>query len=184
MSLLTRPRAAFAAFAVAAIVALPAFAQAPAPARPAAPAPAPAAEPSPSHVAVARDVIVASGISRTFEGMVVQALEQYKAGVLNTQPGLRADLDVATAEVETKVRKAEVANMLISSAILLTRRMSEQELKETLTFFSSAAGKKYVETQPRFLDDLVPAIDGWASRTLPGAVDQVRALMSQKGHKL
>lgn len=184
MSILSRPSAALVALAFAVA---PALAQQAAPAKPAAPAPAAAAapaEPTPAHVAAARDVIFASGISRTFEGMVVQALEQYKASVLTSQPNLRAEMDAAVAEVDARARANEVANMQISAAILLTRRMSEQELKDTLAFFASPAGKKYVETQPRFLDDLVPAIDGWAARTLPGAVDQVRQIMNQKGHKL
>ncbi|QLP98351.1 MAG: hypothetical protein HZY79_14555 [Rhodoblastus sp.] len=129
MSILTRPRAIFAALAVAA-VALPAFAQAPAPAKPAAAAaaaaPAAPADPTPSHVVVARDVIFASGISRTFEGMVSQALDQYKASVLQAQPNLRAELEAVIADVDAKTRANEVANMQISAAILLARRMSEQ----------------------------------------------------------
>ena len=184
MTTLNRPRAAVAACALAvlALAAPSALAQT-APARPAAPAAAPA-EPTPAHVAAARDVIFASGISRTFEGMVAQALEQFKASVLTSQPNLRAELDAVIADVEARTRANEVANMQISAAILLARRMSEQELKDTLAFFASPSGKKYVETQPRFLDDLVPAIDGWAARTLPATVDQVRAIMNQKGHKL
>lgn len=182
VSIPTRPRVALAALVVAAF-ALPAYAQQAAPAKPAAPAAAPA-DPTPSHVVVARDVIFASGISRTFESMVSQALDQYKASVLQAQPNLRAEIETVIAEVDAKTRANEVANMQISAAILLARRMSEQELKDTLAFFTSASGKKYVETQPRFLDDLVPAIDGWAARTLPAAVDQVRAIMNQKGHKL
>ena len=188
MCIPTRPRVALAALVVAAF-ALPAYAQQaapakPAPAAPAAPAAATPADPTPSHVVAARDVIFASGISRTFESMVSQALDQYKASVLQAQPNLRAEIEVVIAEVDAKTRANEVANMQISAAILLARRMSEQELKDTLAFFTSPSGKKYVETQPRFLDDLVPAIDGWAARTLPAAVDQVRAIMNQKGHKL
>lgn len=184
VSIPTRPRVALAALVVAAF-ALPAYAQQAAPAKPAAPvAAATPADPTPSHVVVARDVIFASGISRTFESMVSQALDQYKASVLQAQPNLRAEIETVIAEVDAKTRANEVANMQISAAILLARRMSEQELKDTLAFFTSASGKKYVETQPRFLDDLVPAIDGWAARTLPAAVDQVRAIMNQKGHKL
>ena len=185
VSIPTRPRVALAALVVAAF-ALPAYAQQAAPAKPAAPAVAAAtpADPTPSHVVAARDVIFASGISRTFESMVSQALDQYKASVLQAQPNLRAEIEAVIVEVDAKTRANEVANMQISASILLARRMSEQELKDTLAFFTSPSGKKYVETQPRFLDDLVPAIDGWAARTLPAAVDQVRAIMNQKGHKL
>ena len=183
MMIPNRPRAALAACALAAFAfAAPSALAQTAPAKPA--APAAAAEPTPSHVADARDVVFARGISRTFEGMVAQALEQFKASVLTSQPNRRAALETVIADVEAKTRAAEVANMQISAAILLARRMSEQELKDSLAFFTSASGKKYVETQPRFLDDLVPAIDGWAARTLPATVDQVRAIMNQKGHKL
>jgi hypothetical protein len=177
-----RPGAAALVVALAAVLATPAFAQQPAPAP--APAAAAPAEPTPSHVAIAREVLIATGITRTFDGMVSQSLEQFKAGVLQTQPNLRADLDAAAAAVEQKMRAGEVVNMQISAGILLARRMSEAELKEVLTFFKSAAGQKYVEAQPRFLDDLVPAIDGWAAKALPEAINQVRAAMAVKGHKL
>lgn len=185
ISLSRRPGAAVLAVAFAVALASPAFAQQPA-AKPAAPAPAAAApaEPSASHVAVAREVLIVSGITRTFDGMVNQALEQFKAGVLQTQPNLRAELDAAATAVEAKMRAGEIVNMQISAGILLARRMSEPELKEVLAFFQSPAGQKYVETQPRFLDDLVPAIDGWAAKALPEAVNQVRAAMAAKGHNL
>jgi hypothetical protein len=186
VSILSRPRIAVAAFAL--LIAAPAFAQQAAPAAPAPAAPAPAeaapAAPTPSHVAVARDVIVASGIARTFDTMVAQALEQYKATVVQSQPQLRAETEAAVLEVLFKTRENEVKTMLISASILLARRMSEPELKDTLAFFSSASGKKYVETQPKFLDDLVPAIDSWASKALPSAAEQVRAILVAKGHKL
>ena len=149
------------------------------------PAPAPAAAPqiSAAHLAAARDVVESSGISRSFTPLVGQFMDQIAGTATRTRPELINDMKAVMTQLKPEFDK-QTNEIVDITARIFAGRLSETELKDTAAFFKSASGKKYVETQPRFLDDLVPAIDGWAARTLPATVDQVRAIMNQKGHKL
>lgn len=181
MNLSPTLRAAFSGVVlVAAFAAAPALAQQPA----AKPPVAAELQVSPSHVAVARDVIVASGMSRTFDGMVRSVLDEYAANILQTRKDLEVPLKDAIAEVEARAKTTEVANMQVAAAILLSKKMSEADLKEVLAFFKTPAGAAYIQMQPAFLDGLVVAIDGWSQRVMPKVVEEVRTIMNAKGYKL
>jgi hypothetical protein len=93
-------------------------------------------------------------------------------------------LKAAAVEVENGPAKTEVSNMQVAAAILLTKRMTEDELKQVLAFLKTPAGAKYVEMQPLFLDNLVVAIDGWSQRVMPQMVDAVRQIVNKKGYSL
>jgi hypothetical protein len=69
-------------------------------------------------------------------------------------------------------------------AAIYARAMTEAELKETIAFFRSPAGKKYVETQPAVLDDLVRAMQAWSQDLAEYVMIRVRAEMQKKGHQL
>ena len=51
-------------------------------------------------------------------------------------------------------------------------------------FFESPAGKKYVETQPAFLTEVVTAMQGWQGKISTDMMTRVRAEMKKKGHEL
>jgi uncharacterized protein len=54
--------------------------------------------------------------------------------------------------------------MVEIAAQVYVKQLSEQDLKAADAFFESPAGKKYVETQPAFLTEVVTAMQGWQSR--------------------
>src|ERR1022692_3541935 len=88
---------------VVALVAAPAFAQQPAApaAQPAVPQQAgtPGAAIPPSQFAAARDVVIASGLSRSFRGTVSDLTQQLETTVTRTRPDLTADLKVVLQQL-------------------------------------------------------------------------------------
>jgi uncharacterized protein len=175
--------------ALAALLALsgPALAQTrpatPAPAAPAAPAPAtPAAQPSPSHLAVAREVMLNSGIARSFDSMLPVFGEQIKQAAV-TRPELSKDLDAVleSLQPEMEMQKQE---LISTAARIYAARLSEAELKDIAAFFRTPSGRRYVETQPQVLDDMVQQMQGWTQRVSQYVMVRVRAEMGKRGHNL
>jgi hypothetical protein len=164
-----------------------AFAQQPA--RPAQPAPAqpapaqPQAPPSsPSHLAVARDVVVLSGMTRTFDVIPPEMGEQIKKNAV-TRPDLAKDLDqvIESLKPEMELQKQQMVN---AAARVYASRISEAELKEIAAFFKSPVGKKYVETQPQILDSMVVEIQNWTKQLAEYVMVRVRAEMGKRGHQM
>ena len=188
-------RAAAAAVLLALIVGGPVHAQqAPAvpgdsttatPASPAAPLPSlpqPQPDVPPAQLAAARDVVISSGMARSFEPMVPQLEEQIPLVVTRTRPELAKDLTGVLAGLQPEFAK-KTDEMIDIAAKIYARGMSEDELKTTAAFFNSPAGKKYVDAQPLMLDQLVVAMQAWTQETSSYMMKRVQVEMEKKGDK-
>ncbi len=185
-------RVAAAAVLLASIAGGPVRAQqapaAPADATPAAPAaplpslPQPQPDIPPTQLAAARDVVISSGMARSFEPMVPQLEEQIPLVVTRTRPEYAKDLTGVLAGLEPEFAK-KTDEMIDIAAKIYARGMSEDELKTTAAFFNSPAGKKYVDAQPIMLDQLVVAMQAWTQETSSYMMKRVQAEMEKKGDK-
>jgi hypothetical protein len=157
---------------------------APAPAQTPAPSQAAPAAPTftPSHLAIAREVAVTSGITRSINVVVPQLYERVREQVV-TRPELMNDLNQVLEALtpEMELHKQQIINAI---AQIFALRMSESELKDVMTFFRSASGRKYVESQPEALDDLVQAMQAWTQDLAEYVMVRVRAEMGKKGHQM
>ncbi len=183
------------------LAAAPALAQtAPAPAAgaPAAATPAPAVaapaaapppvpslpqpEVAPEKLAVARQVVLASGMGRSFEPMVPQLEEQIPMVVNRTRPEFGKDVAAVLAQLRPEFDK-KTGEMIDIAAKIYARRMSDDDLKATAAFFDSVAGRKYVAAQPLMLDELVLAMQAWTQETSTYMMKRVQQEMEKKGDK-
>lgn len=161
--------------------------QAPASAQAAATSPAPIPdvgqpEPPAAQLAAARDVVVSSGMARSFAPMVPQLTEQIVPLFTKTRPELTKDLTTTLQELQPEFTK-DGDQMIDIAAHIYARRMSEAELKDTAAFFNSPVGKKYVDVQPPMLDELVVAMQAWTQKLSSTMMTRVREEMIKKGHK-
>ncbi len=163
-------------------------AAAPAPAAPAAPA-LPAAVPAlpqpevpPEKLAAARQVVVSSGMARSFEPMVPQLEEQIPLVVTRTRPDLSKDLTAVLAQLQPEFNQKS-NEMLDIAARIYARSMSEDDLKATAAFFDSPAGKQYVAAQPKMLDELVVSMQAWTQEVSGFMMKRVQQEMEKKGDK-
>jgi uncharacterized protein len=144
--------------------------------------PAPAA-PTASHLAAAKDVLQASGISRSFGIFVPQIEDRLTQTLATTRPEIADDLALVLKQIEPEY-KARQSEIIDQAAAAFARRMSEQELKDTAAFFNSASGKKYVDSQPAILDEIVNTIQNWTQKTSNDMMLRIRAEMKKKGHDI
>lgn len=154
-----------------------AFAQQPAPASAAAP------QISAAHLAAAREVVESSGISRSFTPLVGQFMDQIAGTATRTRPELINDMKAVMTQLKPEFDK-QTNEIVDITARIFAGRLSETELKDTAAFFKSASGKKYVETQPIVLDDVVGAMQGWSEKLSTDMMTRVRAEMKKKGHEM
>jgi hypothetical protein len=162
----------------AALGTLPALAQQ----QPQAPQQAPAVlpQPSPSHFAAARDVVLVSGMTRSFDAILPRFFEGVRQQAV-TRPELTKDLTDVLDKLkpEMELQKQQMVNI---TARVFATQMSEQELKDTATFFKSPAGQKYVLSQPAVLDEMVRQMEVWTRDVSEYVMIRVRAEMGKRGH--
>ena len=150
---------------------------------PAAVAPAGTAEPTPSHLAAARELVVVSGMSRSFDAAIPQLMKQLSVTYTQTHPELAPDLGIVLKQLQPEFAK-DTDEMVDKAAHIFARLLTEQEIKAAVAFFTSPAGKKYVQTQPYFFDDVVNAMQDWHQRISAQLISRVRAELKKKGHTL
>lgn len=159
-----------------------ALAQQAAPAAPAAPL-TNAPNLSPGHLAVAIEVVKSSGMSRSIESIVPTIVDKARQLFVSMRPELAGEIDKSI-----KALAADFDNQrdeaLKLAAYGFGNRLSEAELKEINTFFSSASGKKFVDSQPAILDEMFRNLDAFTERLSQFVVDKLRADMKAKGHTL
>ena len=160
--------------------------QAPAQQRPAKQAPAAqqsAAEPSASHLAAARELVVVSGMSRSFAGVLPTTMQRLTNTFTQTRPELAPDLAAVLVEIKPEFDK-RTDQMIDTAAHIFVRLMTEQEVTTAVAFFKSDVGKKYVQVQPIFFNEVINAMQDWQQQMSQDMVARVREEMKKKGHDL
>jgi hypothetical protein len=168
-------------FSAVMLVASPVLAQ-----QPAAPLAAPPATEQPiseSHLAAAREVVVNSGLARSFEGLVPQIADQIRNGYSRTRPEIIKDMEEALRPIIADLNK-QADQMIVASARVYAQRISEPELKEIAAFFKSAAGQKYVTSQSQIMNDLYTAMQVFSQTLGNIMMDQLREDLRKKNIQL
>jgi hypothetical protein len=110
-------------------------------------------EPSAQATALARELIVAAGISRTFDGLIPQLMIEIQQSILQVRPQIVKELDDVLVQLKPEF-DGQRAEMITLAAKIYARALSEADMKDALTYFKSAAGQRYVAAQPVMLDQL------------------------------
>jgi hypothetical protein len=152
------------------------------PPKPAAPAAASAAQPSASHLAVAREIVAATGMARSIDPIIPALGDQMKQAMV-TRPEVTKDLDEVLNSLKPELEQQRQL-MLTVAARIYAANMTEAELKDTLAFFKSPAGMRYVATQPAVLDELVREMQRWSQLVAEYMMVRVRAEMGKRGHSM
>jgi hypothetical protein len=140
------------------------------------------AQPSASHLAVAREVAINSGMTRSFDAMTGPLLNQLQRMNV-TRPEIKEDLNQVVEQLKPEVEQQK-QKMIDNAARIFASRMTEAELKEIAAFYRSPAGVKYVQTQPGVLDDIVRDLAVWTQNTAEFIMTRAREEMTKRGHQL
>ncbi len=136
-----------------------------------------------SHLQAAREVLVGSGISRSFESFIPQFIDQAKSNISGTRPELIKDLEEISKTIGTQL-DAERAEMIELGAKVYANRMTEAELKDISAFFKTPSGLRYVATQPQVLEELFGEMQAWSQRLGAKIIDIFRVELKKRGREL
>ena len=137
-------------------------------------------EPTPAAVESARAVIVASGMTRSFDLVIPQMFGELERNVTATRPEIKESLHATLLALVPEFAKTE-QEVVESAARALAKHMTEQELNDTATFFASPSGKKYVEAQPLAYNEIIGAVQDWRQRLSTDILVRAREEMKKKG---
>ncbi len=137
----------------------------------------------PSHLAIATDVLKASGMITMFQTAMPNVVGSIRVNVTRTRPELARDIEDSLKVVEAEQDKIS-ADGVSGAARFLAQRLNEAELKEINTFLNSSAGKKYVEVLPAFMDVVVPFLEIWSQEAAGRMMNLFQQEMTKRGHKL
>lgn len=141
-----------------------------------------APEPSATHLAAARELLVATGAAGSIDRIFPVFINDIRR-IAVTRPELAKDLDEVIKLLEPDLERQKQQGYSIA-ARAYAAQMSEPELKEATVFFRSPVGKKYVEALPVVTESLVNDITAWSQLAAEYTMTRVRAEMSKRGHQL
>jgi hypothetical protein len=138
---------------------------------------------TPAALAAAKELLELKGAAQMFDPVVTGVIEQTKGALLQTNPQLSKDLTDVGNQLRNEFapRRAEIIN---EAAKFYAARFTEQELKEVVAFYKSAAGKKMLTQEPLVLDDTFGFVQQWQGRIGEDVMNRFRAEMKKKGHNL
>ncbi len=145
--------------------------------------PAQAQPATPAALAAAKELVDLKGGAQMFDPVVTGVVEQTKGALVQTNPQLAKDLTDVSNQLRTEFapRRAEITD---AAAKAYASRFTEQELKEVVAFYKTAAGKKMLAQEPLVLDETFGFIQQWQGRFSEEVMNRFRAEMKKKGHNL
>ncbi|WP_246160245.1 DUF2059 domain-containing protein [Aureimonas fodinaquatilis] len=151
-------RAACAAAALTALIAMPSQAQ----------------EVSPSHLAAARQAVDAIDTTEQFDQILLNAATQIKAELIVNNPNLQSEISAMVDDnaIALAPRRADLENEI---ARIYAKMFTEQELREIAQFYDSEAGRKLIAQGPAAVRETMSAADIWANgivRDLRNSADE------------
>lgn len=140
-------------------------------------------EPSPAATKLAREILDLKGTAALFVPVIPGVIERVRGMFLQTNPGLRKDLDAVSANLR-KEAFPRAEEMMKDLTWLYASSFTEAELKEIATFYRSAAGKKVIDLEPKIFDNAMNALKDWQDAFAEDMIKRFRAEMKKRGHDL
>jgi hypothetical protein len=140
-------------------------------------------QPSASHLAVAKELVNIVGATRQFDSIVTGVIVQIASNYLQSNSALAKDLNeiVELLVGEYLPRRDEMQNEVIR---LYASRLTEQEIKDVLTFYKSPLGKKMLNESQYVLGESLNRADVWATKFREEVAVRLRAELKKRGHNL
>jgi hypothetical protein len=143
-------------------------------------APALAEEATPDQIDLARKILTSVGLKASMDQIVPSMLGQLENQISQMHPEQQKPLHETLLALLPEFSQGEDA-VFIDTAKALGSRLSVDELKQTLTYFDSEAGKKYTQAQAPILEMLASSGGLWREKLTKIIVDRTREEMKKKG---
>ena len=139
-----------------------------------------AEEPTPAALNYANQIFVDIGMKPSLDQVVPGMLGQFERTVTATRPELKDALHETLQAIQPEFAKTE-QGVLTDSVKFLASKMTEQELKDTMTFYESPAGRKYVAVEPSVVQEVTNLAHAWREKLSTDILTRAREEMKKKG---
>ena len=135
---------------------------------------------TPAQVDLARKVLVSVGLVASIDQIVPAMLSQLQGQLLQIHPEFGKPLHDTLVSLQPEFQKGE-EQVVVDVSRVLASKLSEDELKQTLAYFDSPAGKKYTQAQAPVLEGLASSGGLWREKLTQTMLDRTREEMGKKG---
>jgi len=138
-------------------------------------------EPSASALTLASAVIADIGLKASIDSFVPSLFSEMERNITALHPEMQSSLHETLVALQPEFTKTE-SSVLNDVAHVMASKMTEQELRDTQTFFESPVGKKYLATQPVLLKELGISAAVWQRTASAELLTRLREEMKKKGY--
>jgi hypothetical protein len=143
-------------------------------------APAFADDPTPDQIDLAKKILISVGLKASMDEIVPAMLNQLEHQLGQLHPDQQKPLHETLVALLPEFQSGE-ADVFTDTSKVLASRLNTDELKQTLTYFDSPAGKKYTQAQAPILEMLASSGGLWREKLTKIIVDRTREEMKKKG---
>jgi hypothetical protein len=146
-------------------------------------APTLAQEFSESHMAAAHIVAANTPLSKDFDTVLPLMSQRVQNRLISLRPDLHEVITKTVQDVALRLaaRRTDLDN---AAALLWARAFTEDELNVIAAFYTSEAGKKFVNLGPQLGQATIQAVQNWSNRVGEELLDKSREELKKQGHEL
>jgi hypothetical protein len=136
-----------------------------------------------SHMAVAHLVAANTPLSKDFDTVLPLLSQRVQNRLISLRPDLHEVISKAVQDVALRLatRRTDLDN---AAALLWARAFTEEELDVIAAFYTSPAGKKFVNLGPQLGQATIQAVQNWSNRVGEELLDKAREELKKQGHEL
>ncbi|WP_156953323.1 DUF2059 domain-containing protein [Afifella pfennigii] len=144
-------------------------------------------EPSAEHMQLARQVLAASGLSRSFDEILPTVADEAKSTLIRANPQAQLGIIEIVDKVALQMvdRRSELETRL---SRIWALNYSQQELQDLLTFFRTETGKKFGVNLVDLLGAQITVSQAWAqelgTEMMQRATEELQKITASEAQKL
>jgi uncharacterized protein len=138
---------------------------------------------SESQLDAAKRASTNAPLSKDLDTVLPLLAQRVQTRLISLRPDLHAEISDTVQEVALRLagRRADLDNAI---ALAWARTFTEEELEQIAAFYTSPAGRKFVDVGPELGSITIQTVENWSSRVGEELLDKSREELRKQGHEL
>ncbi len=140
-------------------------------------------KPTPAGIAAAKEILTLKNAPQMYQSIVPNIVQRTKDTLLQSNLNYQKDLNEVAVKVahDFAGREKEITEEM---AKIYATDFTEQELKDLVTFYKSALGKKLLEQEPKSIQASLSYMNEWAQKFSETVNAAFRSEMRARGKEI
>jgi uncharacterized protein len=136
--------------------------------------------PTAAAIAAAKEILLMKNADAMFTSIVPNVVEKTKVALVQSNLNYQKDLG-EVALIVAKNLAGRQSEIIGGMAQVYALQFTEQELKDTVTFYKTPLGQKVLAAEPKAIQATMSFVNQWAQQFSAVANEQFRAEMHKRG---